>query len=173
MYPESIWTCERKINSQSTEVHRRYQNDIHILGCIIGENIEDYWNLDGEKEMSDAWTRFTYFTLLNEKPPDGYTRSGGRLTRKQTTSRPDNVWPDMWKHMSDASKRKEKQKWATEKPKIDNARRLRGVYFIDPGDEEFKDFVKNALVKTPINGSGETCRSIGEKQNKTCLHCRS
>ena len=34
---------------------------------------------------------------------DGYTWSGGRLTRKQTTSRPDNVWPDLWKHMSDAS----------------------------------------------------------------------
>ena len=27
------------------------------------------------------------------------------LTRKQTTSRPDNVWPDMWKHMSDAAKK--------------------------------------------------------------------
>ena len=42
--------------------------------------------------------------------------------------------------MSEASKFKEKQKWAIEKPKLDNARRLRGVYFIDPADEEFKDF---------------------------------
>ena len=50
----------------------------------------------------------------------------GRLTRKQTTLRPDNVWPDMWKHMSDASKRKAKQKWSIEKPKLDNARQLRG-----------------------------------------------
>ena len=46
----------------------------------------------------------------NERPPDGYTWSVERLTRKQTTSRPDNRWPDMWKHVSDASKRKEKQK---------------------------------------------------------------
>ena len=44
-------------------------------------------------------------------------------------------------------KRKEKQKRAIEKPKIDNARRLRGIYFIDLGDEEFKDIMKNALVK--------------------------
>ena len=36
------------------------------------------------------------------------------------TSRPDNVWPDMWKQMLDASKRKAKQKWAIEKPKLDN-----------------------------------------------------
>ena len=43
----------------------------------------------------------------------------------------------MWKHVSDTSKRKEKQKWAIEKPKLENARRLRGIYFIDPEDEEF------------------------------------
>ena len=47
-----------------------------------------------------------------------------RLTKKQTTSRPDNTWPDMWKHVSDASKRKEKQKLAIEKPKLENARKL-------------------------------------------------
>ena len=48
--------------------------------------------------------------------------SGGRLTRNQTTSRTDNAWPDMWKHMSDAAKKKAKQKRAIEKPKLDNAR---------------------------------------------------
>ena len=41
----------------------------------------------------------------------------------------------MWKHMSDASKRKEKQMWAVEKPRLDNARRLRGIFFIEPDDE--------------------------------------
>ena len=30
----------------------------------------------------------------------------------------------------------EKHKWANEKPKPDNARRLRGIYFIDPEDKE-------------------------------------
>ena len=42
------------------------------------------------------------------KPPDGYTWSGERLTRKQTTSRPENVWPDMWKHVW-CSKKEAKQ----------------------------------------------------------------
>ena len=77
-------------------------------------------------------------SLLSEKPPDGYTWSGKRLTRKQTTSWPDKLWPEMWKHMSGASERKEKQRWAIEKPKRDNAWRLRGIYFIDPEEEEFK-----------------------------------
>ena len=77
-----------------------------------------------------------------KKPPDGFSWSGERLTRKQTPSRPDTFWPEIWKDMSDASKRKEKQKWAIEKPKLDNARRLSGIYFIDPEDEEFNDIMK-------------------------------
>ena len=73
---------------------------------------------------------------MNERPPDGFfSCSGSRLARKQTTSRPDDVWPDMWKQMSDASKRKAKQKWAIEKPKLDNAIKLRGIFFIEPNDE--------------------------------------
>ena len=106
--------------------------------------------MDGDREVSDTWTGFTRFTKLKEKPPNGYTWSWEKLTRKQTTSRPDKLWPEMWKHMSDASKRKEKQKWAIEKPKLDNARRLRGIYFIDPEDEAFQDIVKRARRKLVI-----------------------
>ena len=64
------------------------------------------------------------------------------MTRKQSTSRPEKLWLDVWKHMSDALKRKEKHKWAIEKPKLDNARRLRGIYFIDSKDEKVKDIMK-------------------------------
>ena len=46
------------------------------------------------------------------------------------------------KHLSDASKRKEKRKWAIEKPRLDNARRLRGIFFSEPDDEEFKRVIK-------------------------------
>ena len=90
------------------------------LDVMSEKHIEDYWNVDGEKELSNAWTGFTRFILLNERPPDGYTWSGERLTREQNTSRPDNVWPDMWTRMSDAAKKKAKQRWAIEKPKLDN-----------------------------------------------------
>ena len=85
-----------------------------------------------------------------KKTQDGYTWSGERLTRKQTTSRPDTLWPEIWKDMSDASKRKEKQKLAIEKPKLDNARNLRGIYFIYLDDEESKDIMKNARRKLEI-----------------------
>ena len=39
---------------------------------------------------------------FEEKPPDGYMWSGGRLTRKQLTSRPDHLWPELWKSMGKA-----------------------------------------------------------------------
>ena len=32
-----------------------------------------------------------------KKTPDGYMWSGERLTRKQLTSRPDHLWPELWK----------------------------------------------------------------------------
>ena len=106
------------------------------LDVMSEKHIEDYWNVDGEKELSDAWTCFTRFILLNERPRDGKTWSGVRLTRKQATSRPDTVWPDMWKHMSNAAKSKAKLKWAVGKPKLDNAGQLRGAFCIEPNDEE-------------------------------------
>ena len=101
-------------------------------------------------------TGFTRFTILNEKPPDGYTWSGRRLTRKQTTSRPDTLWPEIWKDTSDASERKEKQKWAIEKPKLDDARR-------------FKDIMKNARRKLEIPvPAAMPCKLQREKYRETC-----
>ena len=74
----------------------------------------------------------------------------------------------MWKHVSDASKRKAN--------KLDNARQLRGLFFIEPDDEKFRHTMKHARRKleipmpaampcqTPINRRGETCSSIGKRK---------
>ena len=86
------------------------------------------------------------------------------------------VWPEMRKHMSDALKRKEKQKWSIEKPKLDNARRLRGIYMIDPEDKEFKDIMKKARRKLQMPmpapmpcTTSLCCRTVGE--HKTSYAC--
>ena len=166
------------LKCHSDEVHLRYQNNIYLTGRNVGKNIDDYWNVDGEKEMSDAWTGFTRFVLQKERPPEGYTWSGERLARKQKTSRPDDVWPEMWKFMSDAAKKKAKQRWTTDKPKLDNATQLRGTFFIEPNDEEFKSTMKAARrklevpmpaampCKIPMKSSGETHRNIGKRKTK-------
>ena len=73
--------------------------------------------------------------------------SGERLTRRQLTSRPDHLWPELSEKMGKNAKLKEKQKWSHEKLHLDNARKLRGIYFIDPEDKEFKKTIKNARRK--------------------------
>ena len=45
------------------------------------------------------------------------------------------------------AKLKEKQKWSVEKLHLENARKLRGICFIDLEDKEFKETIKNARKK--------------------------
>ena len=46
------------------------------------KRIDDYWNIDGSRDLSDPWTGVTQFTLLEEKPPDGYMWSGVKTDKK-------------------------------------------------------------------------------------------
>ena len=55
------------------------------------------------------------FTPLKERTPEGFLWSGRKLK---------------------AAQKKEKQERTNEKPKLDNARRFRGICFIDPEDGE-------------------------------------
>ena len=34
-----------------------------------GRRIDDYWNIDGSRDLSDYWTGFTQFTPVDKKPP--------------------------------------------------------------------------------------------------------
>ena len=71
--------------------------------------------------------------------------------------------------MSEGSKRREKQKWAVEKPKLDNARQLRGIFFIEPDDEEFKHIMKNARRKLEVPMPATMpCKLQREKCRETC-----
>ena len=140
--------------------------------------IDDWWNIDGSRHLSDSWTGFTQFIPLEEKPPDGYMWSGWRLTRKQQTSRPDHLWPELWKTMGKHAKLKEKQKWSNEKLHLDNARKLRGIYFIDQEDKEFKETIKNARKKLETSVAPampckimKNCGSGGSNKIKTRLAC--
>ena len=116
------------------------------LDVMQERRIDDYWNVDGSRDLSDSWTGFTQFSLLEEKPPDGKMWFGERLTRKQLTSRPDHLWPELWTKLGRNAQLKEKQKWSNEKLHLENARKLRGIYFIDPEDKEVKETIKNARI---------------------------
>ena len=148
------------------------------MGVKHEKRIDDDWNIDGSRDLSDPWTGFTQFTLLEEKPPEGNMWSGGRLTRKQLTSRPDYLWPELWKSTGKHAKLKEKHKWSNEKIHLENARKLRGIYFIDPEDKEFREPIKNARKKleTSVDPAMpckivKNCWSGGSNKIKTKLAC--
>ena len=50
--------------------------------------IDDYWNIDGSRDLSDSW---------------------------QATSRPDHLCPELWTKLARNAKLREKHKWAIEK----------------------------------------------------------
>ena len=73
--------------------------------------------------------------------------SGERLTKVQTTTRPNHVWPELRTKNGKAAQNREKQEWKNVKPKLDNARRLRGIYFVGPDDQDYKETLKHARRK--------------------------
>ena len=63
------------------------------------------------------------------------------------------------------AKLKERHKWSDEQPKLDNARRLRGIYFTE--DKAFKQTIRNNARKkleTPM------APAMPCKTSKTCKH---
>ena len=94
------------------------------LDVFQESRIDDFWNIDGSRDLSDPWTGFTQFTLVDETPPDGYMWSGERLTKRQASSRPDHLWPELWTKLGRNAQVKDRQQWSHEKPKLDNARKL-------------------------------------------------
>ena len=85
--------------------------------------------------------------------------------------------------MGKHAKLKEKQKWSEEKLHLENARKLRGIYFIDPEDKEFKETIKNARKKLETSfAPAMPCKSLKKNwesggsnrvKNKTCVYSGS
>ena len=87
-----------------------------------------------------------------------------RLTQIQAITRPDHLWPEIWSGISQAAQRKEKLQWAIDKPKLDNARKWRGINFIDPDDKEFKETMEIARKKFEIPMEAAMPLDTGESQ---------
>ena len=125
--------------------------------------IDDYWNIDGSRDLSDSWTGFTQFTLLEEKPPDGYMWSGERVTKRKATSSPDHLCPELWTKLEEMLSRGrstngqlKNQSWI-----------MLEDYFIDPEDKEFLETIRNARKKleTPI-APAMRCKTSKKSQHR-------
>ena len=81
--------------------------------------------------------------------------------------------------MGKNAKLKEWQKWSNEKLQVENARKLQGIYFIDPEDKEFKETIKKSRKKleipiaraTPCKIMKKNCGSGASNKIKTRLAC--
>ena len=79
--------------------------------------------------------------------------------------------------MGKNAKLKEKQKWSHEKLHLENARKLRGIFFIDPEDKELKETIENAKLETsvapamPCKIMKKNCGSGASNKIKTRLAC--
>ena len=99
------------------------------------KNVDDYW-------MS---IRTDTCQIRGKDPQKLFcwrSLSGGRLTKIQATTRPDHVWSELCTKIGKAAQNQEKQEWAKEEPKLDTARRLGGIYLIDPDDEEYTEILR-------------------------------
>ena len=52
------------------------------LDVMQEKRIDDYWNIDGSRDLSDPWTGFTNFTLVEEKLPEGIFVVQGEINEK-------------------------------------------------------------------------------------------
>ena len=76
-----------------------------------------------------------------------YTCCRERLTKASNIKARSFVTRNMAKDVKSSSTKREKQEWTIEKPKLEEARWLRDIYFIDPDDAEFKKNMMNAQEK--------------------------
>ena len=99
--------------------------------------IDDCSNIDGSRDLSDKF--HSVHCIGRENSTRIYVVWG------ETDKTASDIQARLF--MASNAKLKEKQKWSNEKPKLDNARRLRGIYFVDPGDKEFKETILGMLER--------------------------
>ena len=67
------------------------------LDVMQERRIDDDWNIDGSIDLSGSWTGFcSVYSIGRETSRRIYVVRGGDLTRRQATSRPDHLWPELW-----------------------------------------------------------------------------
>ena len=95
------------------------------LDVMLKKKIDDYWSVEIENCQISGQVSLGSRYWIKKHRMD-IPGQGERLTRKQTTSRPFVV----------RNLEREAKMSYRKKPNLDNARKLRGIYCIDPGDEK-------------------------------------
>ena len=92
----------------STEKHRCYFVNSYWSGCVTREAIDDYCNVADICQILQEDLQSSLYWKRNLQK--GYLWSGWRLTKIQTTFRPDYAWPEVWTKIGKTAQNREKQK---------------------------------------------------------------
>ena len=105
-------------------------NDIDVLRSTTTnsdmqdeKSIEDVWfGPQAHRVLSNPWIGETFFDPIPPPCRPGYTWVGGRLTKIQTTTRPPDIYPELWTLMSKKQKRLAQDAWKIKASMIERAR---------------------------------------------------
>ena len=112
--PPSRWTKSQTILAplKYIDVSRTAHTNLDVKQ---ERRIDDYWNIDGSRDLSDSWTGFhSVYSFRRETSRRIYV-VWERLTKRQLSSMSDHLWPELWTKLARNAKLREKQKWAIEK----------------------------------------------------------
>ena len=87
-----------------TDVARSTHTDLDVMQ---EKGIDDFWNVIELKHVRFE-EKFHKIQFIKRKTSQGQIWSGERLTKVQTTTRPDHVWPDVWSKIGKAAQDREK-----------------------------------------------------------------
>ena len=98
---ESNCTCREKHYSQFhwniLDVTRATSTSLYVM---LEKSIDDYWNVDGDRDLSDTWASFTRFTILDEKTTGWMHMVRGATDKEANDIQARHLWPETWKDMS-------------------------------------------------------------------------
>ena len=92
---------------KNTDATRSTHTDLDVMQ---EKRIDGYWNVDSNRSLSDSWKGFAKITLLKEELPRRYMWFKRRLIEDQKTTRPYQVWPEVWSKIGNAVQNLEKNK---------------------------------------------------------------
>ena len=145
-----IVPAHRRELSNTHKVHRYNANYRNRLGRKTLNEIEDFW-VTAEKELPDSWTGKTTFELKRPLPPVGHSYIEGRLTKTQETTRPGNIWPEIWRSMSKKMKQQAISAWEVEDKRREQAREIRGIKFVPEEEvDNYTEILAEVRVKLAL-----------------------
>ena len=131
--------------------------------------IDDCRNIDASRNLSDSWTGFTQFTILNEEPPDIYRfREGSGLQKFKQPQDLIFLARNLVMHVKKQLNEEKSSNGIWRNRSSTMREKLRGgIYFTNP--DEFKETIENARKKLELPlEAAMPCKVKNHQYRETC-----